>query len=85
MHALGNTRLGERMEPLLPNLAAGQRAGAVSPEQVRIVERVMRKPPVPTLKTTFRTYRTNVREFARYRASPTTSHSCRTSEHIYGC
>jgi hypothetical protein len=42
--AVGRTsRGGERMGTLLPNLAAAQRGGAVSPEQVRIVERAMQK------------------------------------------
>lgn len=34
---------GEPMEPVLANLAAAQSEGAVSPEQVRIVERAMQK------------------------------------------
>jgi hypothetical protein len=34
---------GKRMAPVLANLAAAQREGAVSPEQVRIVERAMQK------------------------------------------
>ena len=37
------------MEPLLPHLAAAQLAGAVSPEQVRIVERAMQKLSRPDL------------------------------------
>jgi Domain of unknown function (DUF222) len=35
--------LGERLEPLLPDLAAAQRDGAVSVEQVQIVERAMHR------------------------------------------
>jgi Domain of unknown function (DUF222) len=35
--------LGERLEPVLPRLAALQRQGAVSPEKVQIVERAMQK------------------------------------------
>jgi Domain of unknown function (DUF222) len=34
---------GELLKPLLPSLAAAQRDGVVSPEQVRIVERAMQK------------------------------------------
>jgi hypothetical protein len=37
------SRGGEQMGTLLPNLAAAQREGAVSPEKVRIVERAMQK------------------------------------------
>jgi hypothetical protein len=50
--------LGERLQPLLPTLAAVQRDGAISTEKVQIVERAMRKlsrktatrPPLPGLK-----------------------------------
>jgi hypothetical protein len=41
--------LGERLEPLLPSLAALQRDGAVSPEQVQIVGRAMHKLSRPGL------------------------------------
>ncbi len=40
---------GEALEPLLPNLAAAQQAGAVSSEQARIVERAMQKLSRPDL------------------------------------
>jgi hypothetical protein len=35
--------LGEQLEPVLPSLAALQRAGVVTPEKVQIVERAMHK------------------------------------------
>ena len=35
--------LGEKLEPVLPQLAALQRGGAVSAEKVAIVERAMHK------------------------------------------
>ena len=41
--------LGERLEPLLPNLAALQRKGAVTIEKVQIVERAMNKLSRPGL------------------------------------
>jgi hypothetical protein len=41
--------LGERLEPVLPRLAALQRAGAVSVEKVQIVERAMHKLTRPGL------------------------------------
>ena len=41
--------LGERLEPLLPNLAALQRKGAVTIEKVQIVERAMHKLSRPGL------------------------------------
>jgi Domain of unknown function (DUF222) len=34
---------GESLDPVLPNLAAAQREGTVSAEQLRIVERAMQK------------------------------------------
>ena len=40
---------GETVGPLLPNLAAAQRAGAVTPEQVQIVARAMQKLSRPDL------------------------------------
>ena len=45
-HAPSHT--GEALEPVLPNLAAAQREGAVTSEQVQIVERAMKKLPGPT-------------------------------------
>ncbi|HEY6809818.1 MAG TPA: DUF222 domain-containing protein [Propionibacteriaceae bacterium] len=49
--ALGprTSMLGERLEPLLPQLAALQRDGVVSPEKVQIVERAMNKLSRPGL------------------------------------
>jgi hypothetical protein len=49
--ALGarTSMLGERLEPLLPQLAALQREGVVSTEKVQIVERAMHKLTRPTL------------------------------------
>ena len=41
--------VGEPVEPVLPQLAAAQRAGAVSPEQVQIVARAMQKLSRPDL------------------------------------
>ena len=41
--------LGERLQPLLPSLAAVQRGGAVTAEQVQIVERAMHKLSRPGL------------------------------------
>ena len=41
--------LGERLEPLLPQLAAVQRDGAVTAEKVQIVERAMQKLSRPGL------------------------------------
>jgi hypothetical protein len=41
--------LGERLQPLLPSLAAAQRGGAVTTEQVQIVERAMHKLSRPGL------------------------------------
>jgi hypothetical protein len=41
--------LGEQLEPVLPKLAALQRAGVVSPEKVQIVERAMHKLSRPGL------------------------------------
>jgi hypothetical protein len=41
--------LGEQLEPVLPRLAALQRAGVVSPEKVQIVERAMHKLSRPGL------------------------------------
>jgi Domain of unknown function (DUF222) len=46
----GTSALGEALEPLLPSLAAAQREGAVSTEQVRIVERAIQK--LPNLNST---------------------------------
>ena len=40
---------GESVGPVLPSLAAAQRAGAVAPEQVQIVVRAMQKLPRPEL------------------------------------
>ncbi|HEY6812000.1 MAG TPA: DUF222 domain-containing protein [Propionibacteriaceae bacterium] len=49
--ALGRrtSMLGERLEPLLPQLAALQREGVVSTEKVQIVERAMNKLTRPSL------------------------------------
>jgi hypothetical protein len=49
--ALGPPRsaVGESVEPVLPSLAAAQRAGAVAPGQVRIVERAMQRLARPDL------------------------------------
>jgi Domain of unknown function (DUF222) len=44
-----NTTDGEQLGAVLTNLAAAQREGAVSPEQVRIVERAMQKLTRPDL------------------------------------
>ena len=41
--------LGEQLEPVLPRLAALQRAGVVTPEKVQIVERAMHKLTRPGL------------------------------------
>jgi Domain of unknown function (DUF222) len=41
--------LGEKLEPVLPRLAALQRAGVVSAEKVQIVERAMHKLTRPGL------------------------------------
>ena len=41
--------LGEQLEPVLPRLAALQRAGVVSVEKVQIVERAMHKLTRPGL------------------------------------
>jgi hypothetical protein len=38
-----STMLGEKLQPRLPQLAALQRDGAISPEKVAIVERAMHK------------------------------------------
>jgi Domain of unknown function (DUF222) len=46
---LRTSTTGEALEPLLPNLAAAQGEGTVSPEQVRIVERAMQKLSRPDL------------------------------------
>jgi hypothetical protein len=43
--APGTSALGEVVEPLLPSLAAAQREGAVSTEQVQIVEQAIHKLP----------------------------------------
>jgi hypothetical protein len=42
--------LGEKLEPVLPHLAALQRQGAVSVEKVQIVERAMQKLSRPDLR-----------------------------------
>jgi hypothetical protein len=49
--ALGarTSMVGERLEPLLPQLAALQREGVVSTEKVQIVERAMNKLTRPSL------------------------------------